>query len=654
MQLKEDNCPATLIKELETGVVSSQVEENITVIHSVRQTNPVQSVRQTPVKEENIGKVLVSTDKNYVSESVMKQTTKPVVGNEDHPSSLYQCKNKNINEVILNISKDEKSETSSVTVPKSKLEGMKGITQGVTLQETQSDVKVINVNGAQGKMCKIHVRQPDGRLVPYFIPAHMYSLALKIAQGSSKNQENQVSDADGKQLNQQGIIDQQNVGLKKVELHVSNSQTGSDRECITMKQEPDQVSTQQREGTKLAMLELKGELMNENSKVCSAPVKILNFSPNKSAAEGTDRSLALTASTSGIQGIPRLPVVMQGKQTIARVSSGRLSQNPLQQLLVKASFQDKKHTLVQQLLNKKGLKDGTVDPLQTPQIQVIDTQASTSLKSNVQFMPLKVVKEMQTTVSTSPRIIQKPISASNIRFITSNGQLVSASKPVKGKTCPTSSKVTNVNMSSCPGPPASNCILTTSTSCVTTTDSVTSDVVMMQGSRLVTRSSGLQLITSKGKTTVTQLPPMMVCNSSRDTGTILQMPPFVVHGAENDGAIQNISNSKNFASASKSVALKGVSLLRGSIVTTAMPSTVRSLLKPHAITTTAGTTSAIPSVSNVLTRVTSSTPNVTSISHNVSYLNKTKTAVVKLEKNSEDSIKEEDDGTTQECEERVR
>ncbi|XP_071526661.1 uncharacterized protein [Panulirus ornatus] len=650
MQLKEENSPATLIKELETGFVSSQVEDNITVIHSVRQTDLDESVREKSVKEENVGKVLDTSGKGCVSEHLVKQTTKSVVGNDDLSSVVYHFEKEIGNDDTLKKFANEESQTSSVIVPKVKREGIESMTSGIKLQETQSDIKVISVNGAQGKMCKIHVRQPDGRLVPYFIPAHMYSLALKIAQGSTKKQENQVNDASDKHLEQQGMNDQQDIGLKKVELHVLSGQTGSDGEVNMVKQEPDQMSAQQK-GTKVAVFELKEELMHENSGVCSAPVKIVNFLPNKSAANDNDRSLSLTASTSGIQGMSRLPIVMQGKQTIAQLSVGRLSQNPVQHL-VKAAIEDKRQTLVQRLLNKKGLKEGINDPLQTP--QVIDAQASTGLKSNVQLMPLKIVKEMQATASASPKTVQKPISVSNIRFITSNGQLI-ASKLAKGKICPTSSKVINMNMTSCPDPPTSSCIFTKATSCVTSAAGVASDMVVMQGSPLMTTSSGLQLLTSKGKTPVTQLPSLMVCNSSRDTGTALQVPPNVVRGTGNDGTVRNISNSVNFSSSSKSVAITGVSLLRGCVVTTAVPNAaVHSLLKPSTITTTASGTSTTPVLTNVLPRAISSTSNVTSISHNVSHVNRTMVEVAKLERNVEDNVKAKNDGSTKEWEERVR
>ncbi|XP_042230235.1 YEATS domain-containing protein 2-like isoform X2 [Homarus americanus] len=644
--MKEENCPATLVKELETGVVSSQIEENITIVHSVEQKSTVDCVKQTtPVKQESVKKVIISSDKNTIIKNVRKKMVESVASCKQLSLIGTQCENEVSGDVIINKVYDEKREKISTVESKIKLEGTEeNKAQGLKPPKDHLGDKMTNVNGAQGKVCKIHVRQPDGRLVPYYIPAHMYSLALKIAQGGANKQENEVDALDSKLVNQHGIVSKHNVSQKIIKLHVPEKQQKGDTEGFTIKQEPSEILTHQREGSKVVTLEVKAEVEQDNTKVSGTPIKILNFSPNKNAVKDNGGSMNMAPSTSGIQGVSRPSHVTQGNQTIARLSTSRLSQRPLQQLLVKAAIQDKKHTLVKQLLNKKGLKGGAGDTLHMLQGQVTYTQTPVGLKSNIQVMPLKIVQEVKNSSSTSTRFIQRPLSTANIKFITNNGQLISAGKLAKGKTCSDSSQVTSsMNMATSSAPTVSSCILTTSNN--------TSALTTVQGSQQVAGSSGLQLVTSKGKMTPTQHPPMIVCSNAGDTGTVLQIPPFVVRGMGNDGALKPTSNSVKCTPSNAKNMTAGVSLLRG--ITMATSPTVCSLLKPLTNTTNSGVTSTTSVLNNVQTKVTSNSPVIKSLSFNASS-DKTNIAFVKMETVSEDRNKEEDGSTSQEWEERVR
>nr|XP_045595601.1 YEATS domain-containing protein 2-like isoform X1 [Procambarus clarkii] len=649
MAEEEEDCPASLARELTTGVVSSRVEENITVVHNIGEKNITQSIKRvTPVKPENECKVLTNSDRNNVTKCANREISESVASSKQ--CTILQSHCDASSDTTLKTCREDKRQTVSKSESKIKVEGLEeSKLQGLKPLKEQLGVRVANINGVQSKVCKIHVRQPDGRLVPYYIPAHMYSLALKIAQSGTNKQANGTTTADNKQVNRQEVIKQQSVSQRIIKVHIPEGQEKGGIESIIVKQEPSELLAQQRDDTKSVTLEVKTEL-EQNTKTSTTPIRILNFSPHKKVAINNEESISLMPSTSGIQGGPKLSHITQTKQTVARLSTGRLPQSPLQQLLVKA-VQDKKHALVHQLLSKKGLKDGS-GTHKSLQGQITYTQTPVGLKSNIQIMPLKVVQDMQSTGSPSTKIIQRPISAANIRFITNNGQLISAGKLMKGKTALPSSKV-SASISSCSVPTSSNCVVA-STSGVTPVSSNTTGMVMIQGNQQVAGSSGLQLGMSKGKATITQLPPLVVCSSAVETGTVLQIPPFVVRGVGNGETLKTITNSiKSTTSTTKNVTVPGVSLLRGSIITTTTP-TVCSLLKPIAPAPSADTSSPTPVVTNVLTRVTSSTP-VKTLSLNASSCDKSKISAVKVDKR-EGNGKEEDRNLciVQEWEEQVR
>lgn len=641
--VQQEDCPATLARELKTNVVSSQIEENITIVHNVDNINLNRCIKQeTPVKKEKEWKVLCSSEKNNC---VSEKVNESVVANKLYLSTDPHCFVSN--DTTLTKSKDDTRQTISAIEPKIKVDGTEeNKTQELKPLKNQMGVKLTNINGVQSKVCKIHVRQPDGRLVPYYIPAHMYSLALKIAQSGTNKQENNKSAPDNKQENQQEVIGHQNINQRIIKVHVPENQQKGETKSIIVKQEPSEFLAQQKEDPKVATLEVKTEL-NHNTNACGAPIRILNFSPQKKVIINNEESISLMPSTSGIKSVPKPALITQPKQTVTRLSSGRLSQSPLQQLLVKA-VQDKKHALVQQLLSKKRLKDGSVDILQNLQGQITYTQTPVGLKSNIQIMPLKLVKDMQTTINTSNKIIQRPVSATNIRFITNNGQLVSAGKHKSKTTSPSSKVVTSI--ATCSGSSSSNCVITSTTSI--TQASSSTPCMMIQGQQ-ATGSSGLQQGMSKRKTAMTRPSPLVVRSNAVEAGTVLQIPPFVVRGVGNSGTLKTISNSVKSASATSDVTVAGVSLLRGSIVT-ATPTTVCSLLKPFTLNTSAEVTSASPIITNVLTRVTSNTP-IKNISVNASSSDKVKIAAVKVEKTSEEPVnKDVANSASQEWEERVR
>ncbi|XP_042890039.1 YEATS domain-containing protein 2-like isoform X2 [Penaeus japonicus] len=565
---EEENCPARLEKELAVGVVSHKVEENITVVHNIKTTSDTTTEKMLQGAGDNVeGLNTVTCTSSASSKDILS-----------HESSAE------------NAGDAEKPQTSSAAQLPRKSE----VVETVQTKEDASVAKVSNVNGAQGKVCKIHVRQPDGRLVPYFIPAHMYSLALKIAQTGNKVQGNQESSAVNKQTSPVEKTGLQQ-GPKGSQQSVSPKQESED--LVQVQKESKDITTQQK---KTVDGETKCENGQESSKGSGVPVKIFNISPNKGTVKPSQVIMGQLPS-SGSQSIPKLTLTTQGKQTVARVSAGSLSQNALQQLLVKAGLKDKKPALMKKLLSKASDVNGDlVQSVQSPEGQLLSDQSSLVKKPNLQFMPVKIVQDKQPGGSSTAKIVKKAISTANIRFVTNNGQLISAGQLAKGITIPVASKPNTVT----PELPASKCILATSSTSTTAAIKDGTSVVVMPGGRIFAGSGGLQLVTSQGKNAVTQHPPIVVCSSAQ-SGKTLQLPPLIVRNAGNNRTLCTLSNTASTGSTVKNIAVTGVSLLRGNVVTSVTPATVRTLLKPLCITTTAGATATTPVFTNISTKVTS-------------------------------------------------
>ncbi|XP_037779818.1 YEATS domain-containing protein 2-like [Penaeus monodon] len=560
---EEENCPANLEKELAVGVVSHKVEENITVMHS---TKAGSDAKTEDVLQETVDKI----------EGLNKVTC------------TSSASGKNIL-THLNADHAKNPQTSSAMHLPRKSE----IVEPLQSKECASVAKGSNVNGAQGKVCKIHVRQPDGRLVPYFIPAHMYSLALKIAQTGNKIQGSQEGSMDNKQVSpvEKTGLQQEPKGSQQ------SASSNPESEYLVKVQKESKDITQQKKSVEG---ETKCENGQESSKGSGVPVKIFNISPNKGSVKPSQVVMGQLPS-SGSQSIPKLTLTTQGKQTVARVSAGSLSQNALQQLLVKAGLKDKKPALVKKLLSKTNDVNGElVQSIQSPEGQLLSDQSSLIKKPNLQFMPVKIVQDKQPGGSSTAKIVKKAISTANIRFVTNNGQLISAGQLAKGLTIPVASKPSTVTQEL----PTSKCILATSSTSTTAAIKDGASVVVMPSGRILAGSGGLQLVTSQGKNTVTQHPPLVVCSSAQ-SGKTLQLPPLIVRSAGNNRTLCTLSNTASTGSTGKNIAVTGVSLLRGNIVTSVTPATVRTLLKPLCITTTAGVTATTPVFTNVSTKVTS-------------------------------------------------
>ncbi|XP_047476692.1 YEATS domain-containing protein 2-like isoform X2 [Penaeus chinensis] len=564
---EEENCPASLEKELAVGVVSHKVEENITVMHSTKTGSDGKTedvLQETVEKTEGLNKVTCTSSAS--GKTILSHESTAEIA--DH---------------------DKKPQTSSAMHSPRKSEIVEPQTK-----ECASVAKGSNVNGAQGKVCKIHVRQPDGRLVPYFIPAHMYSLALKIAQTGNKIQGNQEGSVDNKQVSsvEKTGLQQEPKGSQQ-----SASSNPESEDLVKVQKESKDIIIQQKKSVEG---ETKCENGQESSKGSGVPVKIFNISPNKGSVKPSQVVMGQLPS-GGSQSIPKLTLTTQGKQTVARVSAGSLSQNALQQLLVKAGLTDKKPALVKKLLSKTNDVNGElVQSVQSPEGQLLSDQSSLIKKPNLQFMPVKIVQDKQPGGSSTAKIVKKAISTANIRFVTNNGQLISAGQLAKSITIPVASKPSAVTQEL----PTSKCILATSSTSTTAAIKDGASVVVMPSGRIMAGSGGLQLVTSQGKNTVTQHPPLVVCSSSQ-SGKTIQLPPLIVRSAGNNRTLCTLSNTVSTGSTVKNIAVTGVSLLRGNIVTSVTPATVRTLLKPLCITTTAGVTATTPVFTNVATKVTS-------------------------------------------------
>lgn len=564
---EEENGPARLEKELAVGVVSHKVEENITVMHSIKSGSDA--------KTENL---------------LQKEVDKIEIPNKVTGASSVSGKNILSQESSAeNADHAKKAQTTSAMHLPRKSE----IGEPLQSKESASVAKSSNVNGAQGKVCKIHVRQPDGRLVPYFIPAHMYSLALKIAQTGNKIQGNQEGSVDNKQAS---LVEKTGLQQEAKGSQQSASSNPESDDLVKVQKESKDI-TQQKNSVEC---ETKCESGQESSKGSGVPVKIFNISPNKGSVKPSQVVMSQLPS-SGSQSIPKLTLTTQGKQTVARVSAGSLSQNALQQLLVKAGLKDKKPALVKKLLSKTNDVNGElVQSVQSPEGQLLSDQSSLIKKPNLQFMPVKIVQDKQPGGSSTAKIVKKAISTANIRFVTNNGQLISAGQLAKGITIPVASKPSTVTQEL----PTSKCILTTSSTSTTAAIKDGTSVVVMPSGRILAGSGGLQLVTSQGKNTVTQHPPLVVCSSAQ-SGKTLQLPPLIVRSAGNNRTLCTLSNTASTGSTVKNIAVTGVSLLRGNVVTSVTPAAVRTLLKPLCITTTAGVTATTPVFTNVATKVTS-------------------------------------------------
>ncbi|CAL4100458.1 unnamed protein product, partial [Meganyctiphanes norvegica] len=164
----------------------------------------------------------------------------------------------------------------------------------------------------------------------------------------------------------------------------------------------------------------EGESSSSDSTPTCSPTKLVVTDVNKlSSVEETSKSTSLEQSTSTSppgNSDSRLTLTTQGGQTVARLATTNLSASMVQQLLNKASVKNKTCGVVQ--------KVGSVSGLQVGQGRLISNSVRPSLKTNIQFVPLKLLQDKQTSALSNKSV---SVSAANVKLITSNGQLVTSS-----------------------------------------------------------------------------------------------------------------------------------------------------------------------------------------------------------------------------------
>ncbi|KAK7083583.1 hypothetical protein SK128_016236, partial [Halocaridina rubra] len=522
----EEDVPASLESELHFGTISSQIDQNITVCHR-------EQLKEIPSKGIKIN--------------------------------------------------DDISEVGTCT---SKLESGTFEDSVKVLNSGSADGIVAGNNGTQSKMCKIHVRQPDGRLVPYFIPAHMYSVALKIAQmKSTASKKGKCNKTENQGANVSS--DEQARGSNCVDSNSKTSLLTIVKDMNTKQITGVPISSDYKAKSKdlslLSKMVIKNEVNSSltNKKVIipikpkddnvitssGIPVKILNISPLKNTVKpGT----VVSASAVGSDNVQKLANTSQGKQTVVR--SGTLTQSGLMQFLAKAGVKEK-NVIVQQLLSKSGIKEGVSDTAspQTIQGQLLTSQNTLGSKANIHLMPLKIIQDKskaklndkQILLTSASRIIQQPINPANIKFVTNNGQVIYTNSMNKGVVLNTSSLKPNSIIKSVPVSSTLVALTTASTSEGTSIDK--SNIFMTSDGNILTTSAGLQVVTSQEKSIVSQHTPLVI-GASGDRGRVLQVPSIIVRdlstsGCESQSQPASSTTATTYSSASGNLMVTGLRVL---------------------------------------------------------------------------------------------
>ena len=526
--------------------------------------------------------------------------------------------------LVPNAVQDDMSARSEIVASDNKIK-VKG--------ETSSPSKISFANGAQSEMCKIHVRQPDGRLVPYFIPAHMYSVALKIAQmRSNPNSKNKVeteeissekvdvskpSTSQTENTASNLLNDGLGCNIKIVKSSASletstkvpegNTVAASSKSILNKKSMCKASESEPPSHTTIARIKDPVNVKDiKQSESHTIPIKILNLSPSKSQ---TKINPVVSVNSSVVSGSKKPGVPSQGKQTILR--STALSQQALLQLLSKVGVKD--NVVLQQLLSNSGMKEGAVDiaSLQKVQGQLISAQANQGAKCNVHLMPVKVLQDklkpklqggkLSNIQSTATKILPQPIRPANIKLpvaakdsisskTISEGLGVSASLKPNAVIKPSSVSGTVLNIGDSKGTPVK--ILNDKSS-----------IFMLPDGRIFKGSAKrLQVVSPQGNI-MPQVNPVLVGNTL-EKGKVVQISPLVVGNIgsnkvevlQSRTALPSSSALTTTAGASvtgKKTELKSVKILSSSsLVSSVISSNDKTLVKPQVETSASKLTAA--------------------------------------------------------------
>ncbi|XP_066943161.1 YEATS domain-containing protein 2-like isoform X2 [Macrobrachium rosenbergii] len=599
LTLKDEEIPAKLERELKSGTVSSRVDQNITVYHGGEIPPAVTSASVKIVKEENVTTdkcMIVENCKSTISGVENSSFVKITVSEKTNVAENYSP-NK-----LINIKRENKCDSvPSIQIVNDsvvKSESVNPDSNAVPVKEETSPSKPSVSNGIQSKMCKIHVRQPDGRLVPYFIPAHMYSLAVKIANMRSSDTSkikvetgegehsvpksspqaevavnHVVHDASGNISKTVSLLAVPESGTNKnVRDMAGRSQTDetSDKNSITY------ASTLTPSKIKAAPLVVKtvdADIRNNQS----SGVKILNFSHKNltKVSPVPDRDSSVSNAQKLTHAVQSKPILMK---------SGNLSQSALLQLLSKVGIKDGNNAK-QQLLSRSGIKGINLASLQKAQGQLITAKVPQGTKCNIQIMPVKILQDKQkpksqegvlSNASLSARLTSQLGQPSNLKFVTNDGQLISSGSLPKGTIISASTKGNATIKPS----PMKNTIFTVRTSDLKGMTANLKDrasIMMPDGRILAKLSTGVQGVSSQGSNVTSKI-SVVQCSSTTGKGRQVQISPLVI-GRVSDNKVKNLQTSA-LPSENDHIPLAGVTVLASDSVVTPLASTKIQSFKP--------------------------------------------------------------------------
>ncbi|XP_068231555.1 YEATS domain-containing protein 2-like [Palaemon carinicauda] len=606
LTVEDEESPAKLERELLNGTISSQLNENVTVCHDGDTHLALSSANVKLVKEENVisdNHLRVENCGSTISDVDNSVFVKiPVSGktNVTENDSQNKCDN------IKGESKCKAVPSIGINDNQVKCKNVNPGIDTVPIEKETSPTKPSVSNGIQSKMCKIHVRQPDGKLVPYFIPAHMYSLAVKIANMRSSDTSKspaESSEVDGgvvKSSQKSGgavnqLLDEPSGSISKTVslLTIPESGTKKDGRDVAGRSVKEETPVKNVTYTNiLAASEVKdppskkkndGDVVNNKS----TPVKILNFSHKNLTKVGP-----LTDGGSSVSNIQNVTNVVQSKPILMK--SGNLSQSALLQLLSKVGIKDGNNAK-QQLLLKTGIKGVNLTSLQKAQAQFITAKATQGTKCNIHLMPVKILqdkekpKSQEGTVSSVPlsaRLSSQSVQPTNFKLVTNDGQMITTENLPKGTIISSATKGNTASKSI----PMKNTIFTVRTSDLKgmTGNLKEGTSIMMQDGRILAKlSTGVQGVSSQGSATTSKI-NLVQCSSSTGKGRQVHVSPLVI-GRVNNKDAKNLQTStlalpvKAVTSENNQMPITSVTVLAKDSLVSPVASTKTKVFDPKAV-----------------------------------------------------------------------
>lgn len=486
---EEKSCPASLTHELLTGVIISKVEENTTIDHdptkdcsaggssslaAPENTSKDQYIEErdemTRIKVDYVsssGKSTLGggTRTNIECMGLLAAKSGTDVSAKDvsttsKRSTTVGATRTNIKRWNLLRKKDKVNMTAKdVSTSEESIESGESGTERVKNTE-KGDGVVRESSPANGKVCRVHVRQADGSLKPYLIPSHLYPLALQAARNYTKqNKAKTVATTNSNHMQE----------AKKAETSVSQGSSAIRKGNIQLLKDPGKPVT-------LKLIPQHSVSNHSGILVSEGAYSVLKGTNSPIEAKVTQHNLlesqTITTSSSDPQnllGVYKQTLVQGQKQVVS---------NTLKQ--AKAS---ENHHLSQERLSS-----------QIPSLTVSNAK-------NVS----------ETSVSAHTKVIGlSQLQAGNVRFVTSNGQLLTPEK-LKSLGLQVLTNAGHSRIVTSLGAHRTTTTTTASSGMSTTTAATTTGStgpLLIQGGRVVGGANILQLVTSKGKRAVKQLSPL--------------------------------------------------------------------------------------------------------------------------------------------------